>query len=41
MTPWVTSSSDDLASKSAVSVSGSRFTFPLGAQSVTSLVGKP
>jgi glucuronoarabinoxylan endo-1,4-beta-xylanase len=41
MTPWVTSSSDSLASKSAVSVSGSRFTFSLGAQSVTTFVGKP
>ena len=41
MTPWVTSSSDNLASKSAVTVSGSRFTFSLGAQSVTTFVGKP
>jgi glucuronoarabinoxylan endo-1,4-beta-xylanase len=41
MTPWVTSSSDSLASKTAVSVSGSRFTFSLGAQSVTTFVGKP
>ncbi|HXU64948.1 MAG TPA: cellulose binding domain-containing protein [Polyangia bacterium] len=41
LTPWVTSSSDSLASKSAVSVSGSRVTFTLPAQSVTTLVGKP
>ncbi len=41
VTPWVTSSSDSLASKSAVSVSGARFTYSLGAQSVTTFVGKP
>ena len=41
MTPWVTSSSDSLASKSVVTVSGSRFTFSLGSQSVTTFVGKP
>jgi len=41
MIPWVTSSSDSLASKTAVTVSGSRFTFSLGAQSVTTFVGKP
>ena len=41
MTPYVTSSSDSLASKTAVTVSGSRFTFSLGAQSVTTFVGKP
>jgi glucuronoarabinoxylan endo-1,4-beta-xylanase len=41
MTPYVTSSSDNLASKSAVAVSGSRFAFSLGAQSVTTFVGKP
>jgi len=41
MTPWVTSSSDSLASKPAVTVSGSRFTFSLGSQSVTTFVGKP
>jgi glucuronoarabinoxylan endo-1,4-beta-xylanase len=40
MTPWVTSSTDDLAAKSGVAVSGSRFTFTLGAQSVTTFVGK-
>jgi glucuronoarabinoxylan endo-1,4-beta-xylanase len=41
MTPYVTSSSDSLASKTAVTVSGSRFTFSLGSQSVTTFVGKP
>jgi len=41
LTPWVTSSTDSLASKTAVSVSGSRVSFTLGAQSVTTLVGKP
>jgi glucuronoarabinoxylan endo-1,4-beta-xylanase len=41
MTPYVTSSSDSLASKSAVTVSGARFTFSLGGQSVTTFVGKP
>ncbi len=41
LTPWVTSSTDSLASKTAVSVSGSRVTFTLPAQSVTTLVGKP
>ncbi|HLK90034.1 MAG TPA: glycoside hydrolase family 30 beta sandwich domain-containing protein [Polyangia bacterium] len=41
MTPWVTTSSDNLASKPAVSVSGSRLAPMLAAQSVTTLVGKP
>jgi glucuronoarabinoxylan endo-1,4-beta-xylanase len=41
LTPWVTSSTDSLASKTAVSVSGSRVSFTLGAQSITTLVGKP
>ncbi|MGE5786459.1 MAG: glycoside hydrolase [Myxococcales bacterium] len=41
MTPYVTSSSDSLASKASVTVSGSRFTFSVGAQSVTTFVGKP
>ncbi len=41
MTPWVTSASANLASQSSVTVSGSRFTFSLGAQSVTTFVGKP
>jgi O-glycosyl hydrolase len=41
LTPWVTSSNDDLASKAALSVSSSRTSFTLGAQSVTTFVGKP
>jgi glucuronoarabinoxylan endo-1,4-beta-xylanase len=39
--PWVTSSSDSLVSKTAVSLSGARFTATLGAQTVTTFVGKP
>ncbi len=41
VTPWVTSSSDNLASKTAVAVSGSRLAPMLAAQSVTTFVGKP
>ncbi len=41
ITPWVTSASDDLASKSAITVSNARFSATLAAQSVTSFVGKP
>jgi glucuronoarabinoxylan endo-1,4-beta-xylanase len=41
MTPWVTSASDNLASKTAVSVSGSHLAPTLAAMSVTTLVGKP
>ena len=41
MTPWVTSANDNLASKTAVSVSGSRLAPVLAAQSVTTFVGKP
>jgi glucuronoarabinoxylan endo-1,4-beta-xylanase len=41
MTPWVTSATDNLASKTAVSVSGSRFAPMLAAMSVTTFVGKP
>jgi glucuronoarabinoxylan endo-1,4-beta-xylanase len=41
VTPWVTSAADSLASKTAVVVTNSRFTFSLGAQSVTTFVGKP
>jgi glucuronoarabinoxylan endo-1,4-beta-xylanase len=41
VTPYVTSSSDSLASKTALSVSGARFTYSLAAQSVTTFVGKP
>jgi glucuronoarabinoxylan endo-1,4-beta-xylanase len=41
VTPWVTSSSDSLASKADVALSQGRFTFSLAAQSVTTFVGKP
>jgi glucuronoarabinoxylan endo-1,4-beta-xylanase len=41
VTPWVTSSTDSLASKTAVSVTGARFTYSLAGQSVTTFVGKP
>ncbi len=41
MTPWVTSASDNLASKSAITVSNARLSATLAAQSVTTFVGKP
>jgi glucuronoarabinoxylan endo-1,4-beta-xylanase len=41
MTPYVTSASDDLAAKTAIDVSASRFTAALAGQSVTTFVGKP
>lgn len=41
MTPWVTSSSANLASGSAVTVTGGRFSATLGAQTVTTFVGAP
>lgn len=41
MTPHVTSATDNLAAKSAVGVSASRFTAELAPQSVTTFVGKP
>ena len=41
MTPWVTSSSDNLASKTALSVTEGRLSATLGAQTVTTFVGKP
>jgi glucuronoarabinoxylan endo-1,4-beta-xylanase len=40
-TPWVTSASDSLASKSAITVSNARFSATLDPQSVTTFVGKP
>jgi glucuronoarabinoxylan endo-1,4-beta-xylanase len=40
MTPWVTSSSDNLASKTALSVIDGRLSATLGAQTVTTFVGK-
>jgi glucuronoarabinoxylan endo-1,4-beta-xylanase len=41
ITPWVTSAADNLASKSAITVSDARFSATLDAQSVTSFVGTP
>jgi glucuronoarabinoxylan endo-1,4-beta-xylanase len=41
MTPWVTSSADNLASKTAVAVSDGIFTAALGSKTVTTFVGKP
>jgi glucuronoarabinoxylan endo-1,4-beta-xylanase len=41
MTPWVTSSTDNMASKPAVSLSGSQLMISLAANSVTTFVGKP
>jgi len=41
MTPYVTSATDDLAAKTPISVSQSRFTASLASQSVTTFVGKP
>jgi glucuronoarabinoxylan endo-1,4-beta-xylanase len=41
LTPWVTSASDDLAAKPAVSASDGRLSPMLAAQSVTTFVGKP
>jgi len=40
MTPWVTSSTDNLISKTAVAVTGGSFTAALGATTVTTFVGK-
>ena len=41
ITPWVTSATDSLAPKSAITVSNARFNATLDPQSVTSFVGKP
>ena len=41
LTPWVTSEADTLAAKTMAAVSSSRVSVTLGAQSVTTLVGKP
>jgi glucuronoarabinoxylan endo-1,4-beta-xylanase len=41
VTPWVTSASDNLASKTAIPLSGARFMANLDAQSVATFVGKP
>jgi glucuronoarabinoxylan endo-1,4-beta-xylanase len=40
LTPWVTSASDNLVSKTAVTVSGGSFTATLAATTVTTFVGK-
>ncbi|MEP7052249.1 MAG: hypothetical protein ABJB12_17925 [Pseudomonadota bacterium] len=40
MTPWVTSSADNLASQAAVTVANGTFTAVLGASTVTTFVGK-
>ncbi len=41
ITPWVTSATDSLASKSPITVSNARFSATLDAQSVTTFVGTP
>jgi hypothetical protein len=41
ITPWVTSSGDNLAAKDKITVSNARSSVTLAAQSVTSLVGTP
>jgi glucuronoarabinoxylan endo-1,4-beta-xylanase len=41
ITPWVTSATDSLASKSAITVSNARFSATLDPQSVTTFVGTP
>jgi glucuronoarabinoxylan endo-1,4-beta-xylanase len=40
LVPWVTSSSDNLVSKTAVSVSGGSFTATLASKTVTTFIGK-
>jgi len=40
LTPWLTSATDNLASKTAVAVSGGAFTATLAATTVTTVVGK-
>lgn len=41
ITPWVTSATDSLVSKTPITVSNARFSATLDAQSVTTFVGKP
>jgi glucuronoarabinoxylan endo-1,4-beta-xylanase len=41
MTPWVTSATDSIVSKSPITVSSARFSVSLEAKSVTTLVGTP
>jgi O-glycosyl hydrolase len=40
LTPWVTSSADNLVSKTAVAVTGGTFTATLASKTVTTFVGK-
>jgi O-glycosyl hydrolase len=40
-TPWITDSSNNLTAETAVPIKGGRLTYMLGAQGVTTLVGKP
>jgi O-glycosyl hydrolase len=41
VTPWVTSATDSIVSKTPITVTGARFTASLEAKSVTTFVGKP
>jgi len=41
VTPYVTDASNNLAAKTAIAVTGANFTATIGAQSVTTFVGKP
>jgi glucuronoarabinoxylan endo-1,4-beta-xylanase len=41
VTPWVTSATDNLASRTALAVSGASFTATLAGKTVTTFVGKP
>ena len=41
MTPWVTSATDNIASKTAITVANARFSTSLEASSVTTFVGNP
>jgi glucuronoarabinoxylan endo-1,4-beta-xylanase len=40
LTPWVTSAADDFVSKTALAVSGGKFTAALASKTVTTFVGK-
>jgi O-glycosyl hydrolase len=41
VTPWVTSATDSLVSKTPIAVTNARFTATLDATSVTTFTGKP
>ena len=41
VTPWVTDASQDLIAQTAIPLAAARFTATIGAQSVTTFVGKP